>query len=77
MATYWFQGMVVEAAHDIMDGRRDHTVGSLLASVRPVFLTLVFTGIVAGIAIGIGFVLLIVPGPLPAHDLGARARRWS
>ncbi len=62
VATYWFQGMVVEAAHDIMDGRRDHTVGSLLASVRPVLLTLVFTGIVAGIAIGIGFVLLIVPG---------------
>jgi hypothetical protein len=54
--------MVVEAAHDIMDGRRDHTVGSLLASVRPVFLTLVFTGIVAGIGILIGFVLLIVPG---------------
>ena len=27
IATYWFQGMVVEAAHDIMDGRRDHTVG--------------------------------------------------
>ena len=62
VATYWFQGMVVEAAHDIMDGRRDHTVGSLLSSVRPVFLTLVFTGIVAGIAIAIGFVLLIVPG---------------
>ncbi len=62
VATYWFQGMVVEAAHDIMDGRRDHTVGSLLASVRPVLVTLVFTGIVAGIAIGIGFVLLIVPG---------------
>ena len=62
VATYWFQGMVVEAAHDIMDGRRDHTVGTLLASVRPVLLTLVLTGIVAGIAIGIGFILLIVPG---------------
>ena len=32
IATYWFQGMVVEAAHDILDGRRDHTVGSLLSS---------------------------------------------
>ena len=62
VATYWFQGMVVEAAHDIMDGRRDHTVGTLLSSVRPVLVTLVLTGIVAGIAIGIGFILLIVPG---------------
>ena len=51
VATYWFQGMVVEAAHDIMDGRRDHTVGTLLSSVRPVLVTLVLTGIVAGIGI--------------------------
>lgn len=62
IATYWFQGMVVEAAHDIMDGRRDHTVGTLLASVRPVLLTLVLTGIVAGIGILLGFILLVVPG---------------
>ncbi len=62
VATYWFQGMVVEAAHDIMDGRRDHTVGTLLSSVRPVLVTLVLTGIVAGIGILIGFILLIVPG---------------
>jgi hypothetical protein len=62
VATYWYQGMVVEAAHDIMDGRRDHTVGTLLASVRPVVLTLVLTGIVAGIGILIGFILFVVPG---------------
>lgn len=62
VATYWYQGMVVEAAHDIMDGRRDHTVGSLLGSVRPVLLTLIVTGIVAGIGILFGFILLIVPG---------------
>ena len=36
VATFWFQGMVVEAAHDILDGRRDHTVGRLLSSVTPV-----------------------------------------
>ena len=62
VATYWYQGMVVEAAHDIMDGRRDHRVGTLVASVRPVVLTLVVTGIVAGIGILIGFILLVVPG---------------
>jgi hypothetical protein len=54
--------MVVEAARDILDGRRDHTVGSLLRSVTPVVFPLVIAGILAGIAIGIGLLLLIVPG---------------
>jgi hypothetical protein len=62
VATYWFQGMVVEAARDILDGRRDHTVGSLVRSVAPVVFPLVVAGILAGIAIAIGLVLLIVPG---------------
>ena len=62
IATYWFQGMVVEAAQDILDGRRDHTVGSLLRSVTPVLGPLIVVGILAGIAIGIGLILLIVPG---------------
>ncbi len=64
IATYWFQGMVVEAALDILDGRRDHTVGSLLRSATPVIFPLLIAGILAGIAFIIGFVLLIVPGLL-------------
>jgi hypothetical protein len=62
IATYWFQGMVVEAARDILDGRRDHSVGSLLQSVTPVIGPLIVAGILAGIGIGIGLLLLIVPG---------------
>jgi hypothetical protein len=62
VATYWFQGMVVEAARDILDGRRDYTVGSLLTSVTPVLGPLIGAGLLAGIATGIGFILLIVPG---------------
>jgi hypothetical protein len=62
VATYWFQGMVVEAAEDILDGRRDHTVGSLLRSVTPVLLPLIVAGLLAGLGIGIGLLLLIVPG---------------
>jgi hypothetical protein len=52
----------VEAARDILDGRRDHSVGSLIRSVTPVLGSLVVAGILAGIGIAIGFVLLIVPG---------------
>jgi ABC-type multidrug transport system fused ATPase/permease subunit len=62
IATYWFQGMVVEAARDILDGRRDHTVGTLVRSATPVIGPLVVAGILAGIGIGIGLILLIVPG---------------
>jgi hypothetical protein len=57
----WFQGMVVEAALDILDGRRDHTVGTLLRSVTPVLGPLVLAGVLAGLATGIAM-LLIVPG---------------
>jgi hypothetical protein len=62
IATYWFQGMVVEAARDILDGRRDHTVGSLMRSAAPVIGPLLLAGILAGFAIGLGLLLLIVPG---------------
>jgi hypothetical protein len=62
IATYWFQGMVVEAARDILDGRRDHSVGSLVQSAMPVIGPLLIAGILAGIGIGIGLVLIIVPG---------------
>jgi hypothetical protein len=62
VATYWFQGMVVEAARDILDGRRDHTVGSLVRSAIPVIAPLFLAGVLVGIGFLIGFVLLVVPG---------------
>ena len=62
VATFWYQGMVVEAARDILDGRRDQTIGGLFSSASPVLAALIGAGILAGIGIAIGFVLLIVPG---------------
>ncbi len=62
VASYLYQGMVVEAARDILDGRRDQTIGGLFRSAGAVVATLIVVGILAGIAIAIGFVLLIVPG---------------
>jgi hypothetical protein len=57
-----YQGMVVELVQDIQDGRRDHSVGDLIRSVETVFWPLVAVSILFGIALAIGFVLLIVPG---------------
>jgi hypothetical protein len=57
-----YQGMVVELVQDVQDGRRDHSIGQLLRSVEPVFWPLVAVSLVFGICVGIGLVLLIVPG---------------
>jgi hypothetical protein len=57
-----YQGMVVELVQDIQDGRRDHSVGDLIRSVEPVFWPLAAVSILFGIAVAIGFILLIIPG---------------
>jgi hypothetical protein len=62
VAGYLYQGMVVEAARDILDGKRDQTIGGLFRSAGPVVATLIVVGLLAGIAIAVGFVFLVVPG---------------
>jgi len=57
-----YQGMVVGLVQDVQDGRRDSSVGELMRSVLPVLLPLVGAGIILGLGIGIGFLLLVVPG---------------
>jgi hypothetical protein len=61
-AGFLYTGYVVKLVQDVRDGRRDHSIGELFSSAAPFVGTLFLNGIIAGIAIGIGFVLLIVPG---------------
>ncbi len=62
VAALLYQGMVVNLVRDIQDGRRDSSVGDLLRSVTPVLAPLFFASLIYGIAVAVGFFLLIVPG---------------
>ncbi len=62
VAATLYQGVVVNLVKDVQDGRRDSTVGGLVEATWPVVLPLIGVGILAGIAIGVGFLLLFVPG---------------
>jgi hypothetical protein len=57
-----YQGMVVRLVQSVQDGRRDSSVGDLIRSVLPVLGPLVGAGILAGLGIGFGTVLFVVPG---------------
>jgi hypothetical protein len=57
-----YTGYVVKLVQDVRDGRRDHSVKELFESAAPYIGTLILNGILAAIGIGIGLILLIVPG---------------
>lgn len=59
---FLLQASLVEAVADVRDGRADLTLGATLGRAWPRVGTVVAVSIVAGIAIAIGFVLIIVPG---------------
>jgi hypothetical protein len=56
------QAALVEAVADIRDGRADMTIGETLSRGASRIGPVAGAGILAGLAIGIGFILLIVPG---------------
>ncbi|MFL5907952.1 MAG: hypothetical protein ACJ75Z_10210 [Solirubrobacterales bacterium] len=57
-----YTGYVVKLVQDSRDGKMHHSVEELYESAVPYVGKLILNGLLAAIAIGIGFVLLIVPG---------------
>lgn len=62
VAATLYQGIVVGLVKDVQDGRRDSSIGELIDATWPVVLPLIGAGILSGIAIGIGMLLLVIPG---------------
>ena len=62
VASVLFTGFVVTLVADVRDGKRDFTVGELISAASHAIVPLILNGIMYGIAVGIGFVLLIIPG---------------
>jgi len=62
IGAFWVQGALVLAVQDVRDGRIDTTISELYDRTRPRLPALIAAGVLAGIAIGIGFLLFIVPG---------------
>lgn len=57
-----YTGFVVNLVSDVRDGRRDQSVGDLFSAAAPAIVALAVFGILFAIGVGIGFVLLVVPG---------------
>jgi hypothetical protein len=62
IAAVGYQGLVVQAVRDIQDGVRDLSLSGLFRSVSKVLAPLLWTAILVGIGVFVGFILFIVPG---------------
>ena len=62
VAGFLLQATLVKAVEDVRDGRVDLSFGETLQAARPAVGRVAVASILAGLAIGIGLVLLIAPG---------------
>jgi uncharacterized membrane protein len=61
-ATFLLQATLVKAVQDVRDGRADLSIGETVSAAMPYIWTVAGASILAGIAITIGLILIIVPG---------------
>jgi hypothetical protein len=62
IAAFLLQATLVKAVQDVRDGRADMSIGETVSAATPYIWTVAAASILAGIAITIGLILLIVPG---------------
>jgi hypothetical protein len=62
LGTFLLQAALVEAVNDARDGRIDLDLQATIRAALPFLGSVTIAGIFASIAIGVGFVLIIVPG---------------
>lgn len=59
---FLLQAALVEAVNDVRDGRADLTLSETLTRVLPRLGSVALAGILAGLAVAVGFIFLLVPG---------------
>jgi hypothetical protein len=62
IAAFLLQATLVKAVQDVRDGRADLSIGETVSAATPYLAAVAGASILAGIAITIGLILLIVPG---------------
>ena len=62
IALFLLQAALVKAVQDVRDGRADLSVGQTFSSATPYIASVAGASIMAGIAITLGLILLIIPG---------------
>ncbi len=62
VAAFLLQATLVKAVQDVRDGRADMSIGETVSAATPYIGSVALASIMAGIAITIGLILLIVPG---------------
>ncbi|MBV9094236.1 MAG: hypothetical protein JO132_10220 [Streptosporangiaceae bacterium] len=62
IAAFLLQAALVKAVQDVRDGRADLSIGETVSAAAPYLLPVAAASIMAGVAIAIGLMLVIVPG---------------
>jgi hypothetical protein len=61
-AAFLLQATLIKAVQDVRDGRADLSIGATVSAATPYIWSVAAAAILAGIAITIGLILIIVPG---------------